>query len=193
MPNSGYPFAGQPGNHGLPKSPPIVHDVLVTLEDLYAGATKRMKVTRLRKGVDDSVVLQIDVRRGWKAGTRITFFDEGDELPDFQPADIIFVIQEKPHPFFKRLDSHLLHEVKVSLKQALTGFAVEVMGIDSQKLRIRVKPLQTSSFRKVVPGHGMPFSKRPDARGDLIINFIVEFPQNLSDPQRAQLIAAIPS
>lgn len=43
--------------------------------------------------------------------------DEGDDLPNFTPSDIVFVIQEKPHALFKRHGSHLLHEVKVTLKQ----------------------------------------------------------------------------
>ncbi|CEP01633.1 J domain-containing protein [Plasmodiophora brassicae] len=179
-----------PSSH-LPKAPPVVHDVPLTLEELFAGVTKKMKVTRIRNGVNDSTVLQFDVRRGWKAGTKITFENEGDDLPNFTPSDIVFVIQEKPHALFKRHGSHLLHEVKVTLKQALTGFAVEVMGIDGQKLRIRVKPLQSSVYRKVVIGHGMPFSKKPDARGDLILNFVIDFPTNLPQDKLQSLLACL--
>lgn len=38
------------------------HDVPLTLEELFAGVTKKMKVTRIRNGVNDSTVLQFDVR-----------------------------------------------------------------------------------------------------------------------------------
>ena len=43
--------------------------------------------------VNDSKVLSIDVRAGWKSGTKITFAKEGDEKPGYHAGDIIFVIQ----------------------------------------------------------------------------------------------------
>lgn len=47
-------------------------------------------------------VLTITVKPGWKSGTRITFPKEGDVHPNRVPADITFVIKDKPHPKFKR-------------------------------------------------------------------------------------------
>lgn len=82
----------------------------------------------------------------------------------------------------------LLYEARISLKQALSGFSVELVGVDGQKLRVRVKPLASTSYRKVVQGHGMPLSKRPEMRGNLVLSFVVEFPTNLSDLQRQQLL-----
>ena len=38
-------------------------------------------------------VLQINVKPGWKAGTRVTFAKEGDRIPGKIPADIAFVIR----------------------------------------------------------------------------------------------------
>jgi hypothetical protein len=47
-------------------------------------------------------VLTINVKPGWKNGTRITFPKEGDVYPGRLPADITFVIKDKMHPKFKR-------------------------------------------------------------------------------------------
>lgn len=40
---------------------------------------------------------------------------------------------------------------------------------------------------QVVKGEGMPITKQPGARGDLRIQFEVEYPRNLTDQQKSQL------
>jgi DnaJ-class molecular chaperone len=47
-------------------------------------------------------VLTINIKAGWKNGTRITFPKEGDIYPGRVPADITFIIKDKPHPKFRR-------------------------------------------------------------------------------------------
>ena len=42
--------------------------------------------------VEDKV-LSINVKPGWKSGTKITFPKEGDQHPGRTPADIVFVIK----------------------------------------------------------------------------------------------------
>jgi DnaJ-class molecular chaperone len=37
-------------------------------------------------------------RKGWKNGTKITYPNEGDELPGVIPADVVFILNTKPHP-----------------------------------------------------------------------------------------------
>ena len=66
----------------------------VDLEDLYKGGSKRIKVTRrVNIGVgsnpggdgvsmrEEPVMLDVDIKPGWKAGTKLTFPSKGDEAP----------------------------------------------------------------------------------------------------------------
>lgn len=45
-------------------------------------------------------------RKGWKNGTKITYEREGDELPGVIPADIVFILNTKPHPRYVRRSPH---------------------------------------------------------------------------------------
>ena len=65
-------------------------------------------------------VLTINVKPGWKSGTKITFQREGDQAPNKIPADIVFIIRDKPHALFKREGSDLKYTAKVSLKEVGT-------------------------------------------------------------------------
>merc|ERR1711963_730739 len=76
---------GRPGGGGSAggvkekhQDPPIEHDLLVSLEDINRGVTKRMKISRRVVSNDGSArkeekVLTISVKPGWKSGTKITF------------------------------------------------------------------------------------------------------------------------
>lgn len=47
---------------------------------------------------------------------------------------------------------------------------------------------------KVIAGEGMPISKQPGKKGDLIITYAVEFPKDeLTDDQKEKVRAAFPS
>lgn len=137
----GGPRPGGPGGafrsqsfniHGSPnrgkdkaQDNPIEHDLYVTLEDIVRGCTKKMKISRKVLQPDGSSrkedkVLTINVKPGWKAGTKITFQKEGDQGKNKIPADIVFIIRDKPHPLFKREGSDLRYTAKISLRDVST-------------------------------------------------------------------------
>mgnify|MGYP001295617372 CR=1 FL=1 len=43
--------------------------------------------------ITDSKVLTVDLKRGWKEGTKITFNKEGDEKPGYEAENIVFIIK----------------------------------------------------------------------------------------------------
>ena len=100
-------FGGHPGFGGQRQDPPVEHDLNVTLEDVLHGATKKMKITReiIVPGTNttrsEPKVLEINVKKGWKEGTKITFPKEGDQRVGISPADVVFTLKDKEHPVFK--------------------------------------------------------------------------------------------
>ena len=108
------------------QDPPIEHDLYVSLEDIMKGCTKKMKISRKVLQADGSTrkedkVLTINVKPGWKAGTKITFQREGDQGRNKIPADIVFIIRDKPHTYFKREGSDIRYTSKLSLKEVHLG------------------------------------------------------------------------
>ena len=92
------------------------------MEEICSGITKKMKITRRVLNPDghttraEDKVLAVEVKPGWKAGTKITFSREGDQKPNTIPADIVFIIRDKPHPVFTRDGSDLKFRAKISLR-----------------------------------------------------------------------------
>ena len=169
------------------QDPAVEHDLYVTLDDIARGCTKKMKISRKVMNPDgvtsrrEDKVLTINVKPGWKAGTRITFQREGDQGQGKIPADIVFIIRDKPHPLFKREGSDIRYVCKISLREALSGTVVEIPvlqgeGIPLDLTREIVKPKTT----KRLQGRGLPHPKEPSRRGDLIVTFDIKFPEVLS-------------
>ncbi|XP_075652061.1 uncharacterized protein LOC142622476 [Castanea sativa] len=176
---------------GLKKPPPIEKKLECTLEELFEGCVKKIKINRdviTNTGmiVQQEEVLKIQVKPGWKKGTKVTFEGKGDEKPLYLPADIIFSIDEKRHPLFTRDGDDLEIGVEVPLLSALTGCTISVPLFRGDKMTLSFDDIIYPGYEKVIKGQGMPNPKDPEKRGDLRIKFLIQFPKELSDEKRAQ-------
>jgi DnaJ-class molecular chaperone len=75
----------------------------------------------------------------------------------------------------------------LSLADALTDCCVDVPTLDGRTLAIPCPEVISPGGEKVVPNEGMPLSKKPEQRGNLIIRFSVTFPEYLSEDKKLQL------
>ncbi|CAI0627676.1 unnamed protein product [Linum tenue] len=185
---------GESRHHqGKKKAPAIESKLGCSLEELYKGATRKMKISRnvpdefgsKPKAVEE--ILKIDIKPGWKKGTKITFPEKGNQEPGVRPADLIFVVDEKPHALFKRDGNDLVVHRKVSLLEALSGKTVELTTLDGRFLTVPVDEVIKPGHEVVIANEGMPISKEPNNRGDLRIKFDVKFPSRLTAEQKSDL------
>jgi DnaJ homolog subfamily B member 4 len=142
----------------------------------------------------ESEVLSIEVKPGWKKGTKITFPGKGHQQWNQLPADLVFVVDEKPHPVYRRDGNDLVAEVRVTLAEALGGTVVVLAALDGRELAVDVgggeeddAPVVRPGYELVVPAEGMPIAREPGRRGSLRIRFDVAFPERLTRRQRAQI------
>uniref|UniRef100_A0A1I7Y419 DnaJ_C domain-containing protein n=1 Tax=Steinernema glaseri TaxID=37863 RepID=A0A1I7Y419_9BILA len=156
-----------------------------------------MKITRRVIGADNSSrsedkVLTVQIKPGWKSGTKITFPKEGDQRPGRVPADIVFVIKDKPHPKFKRNGCDIRYTHKMSLKDALCGSVVHVPLLDGSTVPLRLDSVIRPNTSRRIVGKGLPNPKAPATRGDLIVEFDVKFPERLNSEQKLMLENVLP-
>ena len=177
------------------QKPVAQFELNLSLEELYRGTTKKLKIkrkTRSQVPREDEKVLEVQVRPGWKAGTKITFPNEGDEIGNTaQFQDVVFVIREKKHPVFARDGSNLIFKAAITLKDALCGFTVEIPALDGRTIRHPITSVVPPGSSTVIANEGMPISKQPGRKGDLIVTFDVIFPSRLTEQQKDRLRQAL--
>eukprot|EP00428_Durinskia_dybowskii_P040363 CAMPEP_0170258250 /NCGR_PEP_ID=MMETSP0116_2-20130129/28990_1 /TAXON_ID=400756 /ORGANISM="Durinskia baltica, Strain CSIRO CS-38" /LENGTH=404 /DNA_ID=CAMNT_0010509283 /DNA_START=49 /DNA_END=1263 /DNA_ORIENTATION=+ len=133
--------------------------------------------------------LAVPVPAGTKHGEHLLLAGEGDQLPGFQARDVVCIIDVAEHPRFKVVDEHLVYHAHSSLVEALAGREIELEHLDGRRLVLQppagsvIKPYSWWRAR----GLGMPVSGHGPTKGDLLIKFVVVFPDTLDANTKAQL------
>ena len=89
--------------------------------------------------------------KGMQDSQKITFSGEGDQGPDIVPGDVVFVIEQKPHPRFERKGDDLYHKAEVDLLTALAGGTLAIEHLDERVLQVTILPGEVIS-----PGMFLP-------------------------------------
>eukprot|EP01012_Entosiphon_sulcatum_P026836 TRINITY_DN3232_c0_g1_i1.p1 TRINITY_DN3232_c0_g1~~TRINITY_DN3232_c0_g1_i1.p1 ORF type:complete len:423 (-),score=85.60 TRINITY_DN3232_c0_g1_i1:49-1293(-) len=145
--------------------------------------------------VTEKKILDVHIERGMKHGQKITFSQEGDQHPDIKiPGDVIIVLQEKKHDKFDRQGQDLLIRKTISLREALTGFAFPIKHLDGRVLLVKSQPgeIIKPGEVKAIPNEGMPEYKNPFNKGQLLVQFDVEFPESLTPAALKALEQSLP-
>lgn len=189
--SSGIPLQEMFGNHRIDaqKEAAIERTLPCSLEELYKGTSKKMKISRevtdaFGRPTTVEEILTIEVKPGWKKGTKITFPQKGNERGGVIPSDLVFIIDEKPHGVFKRDGNDLVITQKIPLVEALTGYTAQITTLDGRNLAVPINAIISSTYEEVFIGEGMPIPKEPSKKGNLTIKFDV-FPSRLTSEQKA--------
>lgn len=138
-------------------------EVEISLEELFAGATKKYEfaIGGERKQV------RVPIQPGMEAGTRIQV-----------APNLILQLAQRRHPRFERQGDHLHLPMQLSLYEALTGFRRPIKHLDGQRLWLAAdrETTRPGSMRRL-PGAGMP-RFRGVGKGDLVVHFSVRFPDS---------------
>lgn len=189
----------------------------VTLEEMFNGTTKRLKIKRKTynqttgKQSTEDRILEVPIKKGLKAGSKIKFSDVGDQV-EGGTQDLHFVVSEvspstltppfslstssphqpltqpqKPHPLFTRSGDDIQLTLDLDLKEALTGWRRTVTTIDGKQLSVGSSGPTGPQWTERYPNLGMPKSKKPAERGDFVVGVRIKFPTSLTQAQKEQL------
>jgi DnaJ-class molecular chaperone len=134
--------------------------------------------------------LTVTVEKGMSDGAQVTFKFASEQKPGQVPGDVVVSLKTKRHSVFERKDNHLHITLKVSLKEALTGFSTTITHLDGRKVPIVMKPgMIVFPFQVLVlKGEGMPVHEVSSQFGDLHVTFEITFPSSLTQEVRDTLL-----
>mmetsp|Transcript_1805 Transcript_1805/g.6393 ORF Transcript_1805/g.6393 Transcript_1805/m.6393 type:complete len:405 (-) Transcript_1805:297-1511(-) len=153
------------------------------------------KVCKGQKVVSEKKTLEIHIDKGMGEGQKIVFEGEADERPGIQAGDIVFYLTQAHHDLFTRDESHLKIKKNISLAAALTGAEFTINHLDGRVLHVKskkgevIRPGQV----KMIQGEGMPTYKNPFEKGNLFIEFTVDFPKKIPENIATELNKLLPA
>lgn len=77
--------------------------------------------------------------------------------------------------------------MELELKEALTGWKRTLPTIDGKQIPVSGGGPTAPGFRETFPERGLPRSKKPTERGDMIVEVKVKFPTSLTLAQKTHL------
>ena len=147
-----------------PTEPKIIkYELLVSLQELATGCQKKMKISQY----GNSQILTIDIKPGWKSGTKITY-----PMSKYG-NNIEFTIKERPHPYLERNGDNLICSCHLSNNDIERGVKITV----ETPFPDEVVTFYTKNYiiynRSVIAikDKGMPIKGDKETRGELLVIF----------------------
>ena len=158
----------------------IEHEVELTLEEAYHGATRRISI----KEGGHARTIDVRIPPGVKDGSRVRAAGEGESGGNGGAAgDLYLRVRLQPHALFERDGNDLRTKVAVPLTTAVLGGEGNVPTMTGS---VRLKIPETTQNGQVfrLKGHGMPVIGKADQRGDLYAVAEIQLPRSLTKEQR---------
>jgi len=76
--------------------------------------------------------------------------------------------------------------------QALCGCTINAPTLDGRTVTVSTTDVVQPGMKRRINGEGLPYPKRPDRRGDLLVEFEVRFPERLSQSARDTIAQVLP-
>jgi DnaJ-class molecular chaperone len=159
----------------------IEHELELTLEDAYHGATRRLALKH------DGHARTVDVRIpvGVADGSRVRVAGEGEHgAGGASSGDLYLRVRLAPHPIFDRKDRDLYVKVPVPVTVAVLGGEAEVPTLSGKPVRLRIPALTQNAQMFRLKGYGMPAVGKPQDKGDAYARVEVLLPTELTPAER---------
>lgn len=170
----------------MQKPEPLVKHVKISLEDAYKGLNLPIEIekqTVLRRIQSTEIeTIFVDIPQGVDNEEVIVLQNMGNSV-EGNRGDLKIVVQIENNTKFVRNGLELHYQVGITLKEALCGFSLEIKHLNGKLLAMNNKENNTvikPNHKKTVPNLGMV---KGGNIGNLVIEFLVEFPDELTREQ----------
>jgi DnaJ family protein B protein 4 len=170
---------------------PINKVVEITLEQCFQGVSLPVEIEKWtiinNMKINEIETVIINMPPGIDENDTLVIKGKGNVINDDLKGDLHIKVKINNNSIFKKQGLDLFLQKNLSLKEALCGFSFDIPHFNGKLLCLNnmnnptvIKP----DYKRVVPNLGMT---RENATGNLIIEFIVQFPENLSTEQISAL------
>jgi DnaJ-class molecular chaperone len=165
------PFArGAGAGKGAAKGEDISATMVVSLEDIAAGASKRIQMAGGRE-------VEVMVPKGVTDGQVIRLRGLGHENPLGAPGDVLLTIRIAPHERFTVEGNDLRLRLPIELEDAVLGATIRVPTLTGA-VEMKIPSMSSSGRTFRLRGKGLPAKKE---QGDLLVSLEIKLPEKPDD------------
>lgn len=175
-------------NNFIPET--INKELEISLEESYKGGMIPVEIEKYNyywgNVTNERERIYVEINKGIDNNEIIIIKNKGNIYNNIVFGDIKIQIKIKDHLFFKRNGLDLLFYKDISLKESLCGFDFEVKHLNEKKYIIKNDGEYIIKYneKKIINNLGM---ERDNYKGNLIIIFNINYPNQLSSYQKTKL------
>jgi DnaJ-class molecular chaperone len=175
----------------IQKPIPIVKTININMEQILNGGTIPVEIERwiIENGlkVFENETIYVSIPQGIDDNEIIILKNKGNVLNDDCRGDLKLFVKVENNTEFERHGLDLLINKTISLKESLCGFSFELKYINGKTYTLNnsLGNIIPPNYKKVIPNMGLT---RDERVGNLIIHFIVEFPEKIEINKLEELI-----
>lgn len=179
--SAGFGQGQQFGQSFSQRGQDIEHEVEISLEEAFYGATRSLQW-------EDGRTIEPKIPRGVKTGSKIRLSGKGQPgVGGAADGDLFLRIKVSPNSLYERNGDDLKVSVRIDLFTAMLGGKTTVNTLD-RTVNLSIPPETTNDKQFRLRGLGMPKLRQPEERGDLYATVKVLLPNDLSEEER-ELVA----
>jgi DnaJ-class molecular chaperone len=163
----------------------------ITMEQAYRGYECPMEIERIiynHEGIKEKEVekIYVNLYSGIDNNEIIIVKEKGDMLSNGTYGDIKILITVKEHDFFKRDGLNLYINKFITFKESICGFEYLFQNLDGTHIMVKSSKGEVvlNKSSKIIKNKG--FTRNSD-KGDIVIDFTVIKPNNISKDKILQL------
>jgi DnaJ-class molecular chaperone len=169
-PQAGPFTRGAGAGKGAAKGEDISATMVVSLEDIAAGASKRIQMAGGRE-------VEVMVPKGVTDGQVIRLRGLGHENPLGAPGDVLLTIKIAPHERFTVEGNDLRLRLPIELEDAVLGATIRVPTLTGA-VEMKIPSMSSSGRTFRLRGKGLPAKKE---QGDLLVSLEIKLPEKPDD------------
>ena len=139
---------------------------------------------------EEEIQLTVDLQQGMRDRETIVFENVADEAVGHISGDLVFRVEQIPHPYFVRDGDNLKTSMSISLLESLVGFTRKFDHVDGHEVVVSKVDVTYCGEVFVVKGEGMPVKDRDrksKRRGDFFVTLNIDFPKTFTESQKSKL------
>jgi len=172
--------------NNIQKPQPINETIVISMEQVLNGANIPINIERwiIENGnkINEHETIYVTIPQGIDDNEIILVKDKGNSINETCKGDIKIFIKIENTTYFERNGLDLLINQKITLKEALCGFSFELKYINDKVYTVNnnIGNVITPGYKKIIKNMGLT---RDNHVGNLIINFTIDFPSDLTIEQ----------
>ena len=168
---------------------PIEKTITITLEQSFTGCNIPVNLERVvilnKERKKENETIYVNIEKGIDNDEIINIEGKGHNINNIKGSVKLF-IKVKNNTHFERDGLNLIYNKTLNFKESLCGFSFDLEHIDGRSFTLNSNGgnIVYNNYKKVIPKLGF---ERKENLGNLIIKFMVSYPEKLTNEQIEKL------